>query len=131
MHPHAIVLLSVALASPSLAAAADLSIKGKVGYLQEWELSASLTPAGRESGQVRPGFEGSYRLVHTGACTTGDPETKSGKAVLDQTSAGVLRGTLQLDGATCSFSVARGRATRGFLECSNGTSVPMALESLR
>jgi hypothetical protein len=130
----ACLLSVVVLAASSFPATArTLQVVGTAGYLSEWELSAEVTAA--MSGN-REQFSGPLTLKHVGLCSANGPEEKSGKIEFyiskslwsSSQSSSKIHATLSIDGNRCSYSGQLSRGTSGFMECSDGSGIPLVIE---
>ena len=118
-----VVALALAAAA-SGAQAQSLHLAGKAGYLQEWELSATVAP----QDPLRKGaLSGPLTLKHVGICSAGGAEEKSGEIRLETTAASRITAKLTVDGAECAFSGTLSEASAGVLECPGIQGVPMSL----
>jgi hypothetical protein len=106
------------------ALAQSYSASGQVGYLQEWELKASLAKT-VTGGKVE--YSGPLTLTHVGLCSANGAEEKSGalRLTVSRANAGV-EGTLALDGDSCRIVASASRAYSGLLSCRNGQGVPIS-----
>jgi hypothetical protein len=111
-------------ASASAAPAQSYSASGQVGYLQEWELKASLAKT-VTGGKVE--YSGPLTLRHVGLCSTNGAEEKSGALTLrvSRSTAGV-EGTLAMDGDSCRIVASASRSYSGLMSCRNGQGVPIS-----
>jgi hypothetical protein len=118
----------VPLAAGSLPAPASaLQIAGTAGYLSEWELRAVVTAA--TSGD-RELFSGPLSLEHTGLCSANGPEKKSGKIefyISKASSSPEIHAMLFINGARCSYSGTLSGSPGGFMDCSDGSGIPLTL----
>ena len=117
----ALVVAILICAGAPAALAQSYSVSGQVGYLQEWEMKASLakTVAGRERGVFRPG--------DAAACRAVQHQRRRGKirrAAVDGFARGV-EGTLALAGDSCRIVAAASRSYSGLMNCRNGHGVPI------
>jgi hypothetical protein len=108
----------------SAALAQPYSASGQVGYLQEWELKASLAKT-VTGGKVE--YSGPLTLRHVGLCSTNGAEEKSGALTLrvSRSTAGV-EGTLAMDGDSCRIVASASRSYSGLMSCRNGQGVPIS-----
>jgi hypothetical protein len=119
--------LPIALMACVITAAAGAepyAASGQVGYLQEWELKASLarTVAG---GRIE--YSGPVTLRHVGLCSVNGVEEKSGKLRLTMSRGpGAAEGTLALEGDSCRIMATQAPAYSGLLTCRNGQGVPIS-----
>lgn len=120
--PALLLLLACASALPATAApaASTVAVEATAGYLGEWQFSARAEP----DPAARDRYAGSFKLVHTGICTTGGPEVREGRiAFVAAGDARTLRGEFDFGGATCSFLWRAGAPKPGLLDC-NGNRIP-------
>ena len=115
-------LIWVCFAAPA-ALAQSYSATGQVGYLQEWELKASLAKTADGSGQQ---FDGPATLRHVGLCSVNGVEEKSGTVRLTVSRSGI-EGTLALEGDNCKIVAAASRSYSGLISCHDGQAVPINL----
>ncbi|WP_439394601.1 hypothetical protein ACRQ5Q_35745 [Bradyrhizobium sp. PMVTL-01] len=95
---------------------------GKIGYLQEWEITGSLAKAA-----MRPAVEysGTLTLRHIGLCSINGVEQKQARMQLKVSSLR-LEGTLIMDDDECRI-VASGSSGSGLLTCRSGQDIPINL----
>ncbi len=106
------------------AAAEPYAASGQVGYLQEWELKASLA---RTASGGRIEYSGLVTLRHVGLCSVNGVEEKSGKLRLTLSRApGAAEGTLALEGDSCRIMATQAPSYSGLLTCRNGQGVPIS-----
>ncbi len=111
---------AAAVAAPAEPYAAS----GQVGYLQEWELTATLARTGSD-GRVE--YSGPMTLRHVGLCSANGVEEKSGLMRLTMSrSARSVEGTLAMDGDSCRLVASRSQSYSGLLTCRNGQGVPVS-----
>jgi hypothetical protein len=106
-----------------VALAQTYSAGGQVGYLQEWEIKASLAKTVTSNGQD---FQGPATLRHVGICSVNGVEEKSGVLRLKVSRSGV-EGTLAMEGDSCRIVAAAARSYSGLMSCHDGQSVPINL----
>src|ERR1700692_3295134 len=109
----------VCAAAPALAQ--SYSASGQVGFLQEWELKASLAKA--PAGTVED-FFGPVTLRHVGLCSVNGVEEKSGTLRLSVSRSGV-EGTLAMEDDSCRIAAVAAPSYSGLLRCRNGEGVPI------
>jgi hypothetical protein len=116
-------LLSAVLmfAGAPVALAQSYSASGQVGYLQEWEMKASLAKTVTGSGQD---FYGPVTLRHVGICSVNGAEEKSGVVRLTVSRSGI-EGTLAMEDDSCRIVASSSRSYSGLLSCRDGQSVPI------
>ncbi len=106
------------------AGAEPYAASGQVGYLQEWELKASLA---RTVSGGRIEYSGTATLRHVGLCSVNGVEEKSGKLRLTMSRApGPAEGTLALEGDSCRIMATQAPSYSGLLTCRNGQGVPIS-----
>lgn len=120
------VMVPLALSVLVTPANADLlQIVGYLGYLGEWELTASITEEGSSADKR---YSGALLMKHVGLCTQDGPEEKTGKiSVRMPRSSSQLEATLWVDSAECSY---RGILTdfySGSMTCTGREAVPLKL----
>jgi hypothetical protein len=118
----ALAMVMALVASP--ASAQSLNLAGKAGYLQEWELAATVTPTASRGGTE---FSGALVLKHVGVCSTGGIEEKSGELRFERLGASRIKAKLKLDGAECAFTGSLSETSTGLLECPGTQGVPLSL----
>lgn len=107
------------------AVAGDVAVSGRVGYLSEWEITATAraTSAGR-----RTEFVGPLVMKHTGACMPSGFVEKPGEIRFWRTgvfSAGI-QGVLSVGDERCAFEARQGTG-EGLLRCPGKGGVPLSL----
>ena len=118
-------LLSAMLicASAPAALAQSHSVSGKVGYLQEWEMKASLARKVTSSGED---FSGPVTLRHVGLCSVNGVEEKSGTVRLTVPARGsAVEGTLAMKDDNCRITASASKSFSGVLNCRDGQGVPI------
>jgi hypothetical protein len=106
------------------ACAEPYAASGQVGYLQEWELKASLAKS-VSGGRIE--YSGPVTLRHVGLCSANGVEEKSGKMRLTMSRApGAAEGTLAMEGDSCRIVAAQPPSYSGLLTCRNGQGVPIS-----
>jgi hypothetical protein len=95
---------------------------GRIGYLQEWEITGSLTKA-----TMRPAadYSGTVTLRHVGLCSINGVEQKQARIQLKVSSLR-LEGTLITDDDECRIA-ASGSSGSGLLTCRGGQDIPINL----
>jgi hypothetical protein len=112
----------VATCAIATAVAEPYAASGQVGYLQEWELKASLA---RTVSGGRIEYSGPVTLRHVGLCSVNGVEEKSGNIRLTMSRApGAAEGTLAMEGDSCRIVATQ--AYSGLLTCRNGQGVPIS-----
>jgi hypothetical protein len=106
------------------AAAEPYAASGQVGYLQEWELKASLAKT-TSGGRVE--YSGPVTLRHVGLCSVNGVEAKFGNMRLTMSRApGAAEGTLAMEGDSCRIVATKVPSYSGLLTCRNGQGVPIS-----
>jgi hypothetical protein len=110
--------------SAAAALAQSYSASGQVGYLEEWELKASLAKT-VTGGKVE--YSGPLTLRHVGLCSANGVEEKSGtlRLSVSRWTSGV-EGTLAMDGDSCRIVASQSRSYSGLLTCRNAQGVPIS-----
>jgi hypothetical protein len=120
-------IVPIAMMACVITAAVDAEpygASGQVGYLQEWELKASLA---RTVSGGRIEYSGPVTLRHVGLCSVNGVEEKSGKLRLTMSRApGAAEGTLALEGDSCRITATQAPSYSGLLTCRNGQGVPIS-----
>lgn len=104
----------------STAHAKTLELKGRMGFLSEWQFEGQLTQNDRGE------FQGQVILKHTGLCTHDGPVEK--QADIRMVVASRVSATISMDGVDCTFSARKSSAPDGVLICPHSTPLPLALE---
>ena len=117
----ALVSAILVCATAPAALAQSYSASGQVGYLQEWEMKASLAKA--PAGTVED-FSGPVTLRHVGLCSVNGVEEKSGTLRLSVSRSGV-EGTLAMEDDSCRIAAVAAPSYSGLLRCRNGEGVPI------
>ena len=114
-------LLVLTAATPTVWAQ-SYPASGKIGYLQEWEITGSLAKAA-----TRPAvdYSGTVALRHVGLCSVNGVEQKQARMQL-KVSSGRLEGMLIMDDDECRI-VASGSLGSGLLTCRSGQDIPINL----
>jgi len=106
------------------AGAEPYAASGQVGYLQEWELKASLAKS-VSGGRIE--YSGPVTLRHVGLCSVNGVEEKSGNMRLTMSRApGPAEGTLAMEGDSCRIVANQAPSYSGLLTCHNGQGVPIS-----
>jgi hypothetical protein len=119
-------MIATAMTATSVVAASaePYAASGQVGYLQEWELKASLAKT-VSGGRIE--YSGPVTLRHVGLCSANGVEEKSGKMRLTMSRApGAAEGTLAMEGDSCRIVAAQPPSYSGLLTCRNGQGVPIS-----
>ena len=119
------VLLSTIFVCTGMATAAaqTYSASGQAGYLQEWEMKASLTKTVTSGGAD---YDGPVTLRHVGLCSVNGVEEKSGTVQLKvsrRTSA--IEGTLAMSDDSCRIVASASPPYSGLMNCRDGQGVPI------
>jgi hypothetical protein len=116
----------LAQSAPARAQERSVEVSGKLGYLSEWDVSATVVP--HASGR-RQEFSGPLTVRHTGICTTNGPVEMTGEIRyrLVNWLSRQIDATLVLDGAECGFTGKLGDAYEGVLSCAQWRGVPLKL----
>jgi hypothetical protein len=117
-------LLVVLLALSSPAAAQSLQVKGKFGFIGEYEILATVS-ATTSSGFRE--FTGPMIVKHVGLCTHDGPDEKQGQLRLQKLSSSRIKATLLLDGQKCIFDGQLSEAKTGVMTCPSEPGVPIGL----
>jgi hypothetical protein len=106
------------------AGAEPYAASGQVGYLQEWELKASLAKTS-SGGKIE--YSGPVTLRHVGLCSANGVEEKSGRIRLTMSRApGAAEGTLAMEGDSCRIVANQAPPYSGLLTCRNSQGVPIS-----
>ena len=118
------VLLSAIWISAAVPAALaqSFSASGQVGYLQEWELKASLAKTATRNGED---YVGPVTLRHVGLCSANGVEEKSGTVRLVVSRSGI-EGTLAMKDDNCRIVASASRSHAGLLSCRDGQGIPIS-----
>ncbi|SDT60248.1 hypothetical protein [Bradyrhizobium canariense] len=107
------------------AGAKSLQVVGYLGYLGEWELTA--TVAENASGTPKE-YAGPLTMKHVGLCTQDGPEEKTGDIRLRiSTSSSQLDATVSVAGDKCSYSGRLSDFYTGTMNCPDREPVPLKL----
>jgi hypothetical protein len=121
----AFALTMVLLTLPAAAGAQSREVGGQVGFLGEWELTATVTER-VDNGMKQ--YVGPLSLKHVGVCTSEGPEEKTGELQLRiSDSSAHVRATLLIDGAECTYSGDLKEAYDGVMICPDRRAVPLTL----
>ena len=118
-------ILTVVLTAVGMSAQAQsLNVAGKAGYLEEWELAATVTPQDPE----QRNFSGPMTLKHVGVCSVGAVVEKSGELQFERMSGSQrVKAKLMVDGMQCAFEGALSETASGVLQCPGSSGVPFVL----
>lgn len=94
---------------------------GKIGYLQEWEITGSLAKAPMPAAD----YSGTVTLRHIGLCSINGVEQKPARIQLKVSSLR-LEGTLIMDDDECRIVASRSSGS-GLLTCRSGQDIPINL----
>jgi hypothetical protein len=104
--------------------AQSYSLSGQAGYLQEWEMKATLARTITSSGV---NYDGPVTLLHVGLCSVNGPVEKSGVVRLTVSRrASSVEGTLALKDDTCRIVASASKSHSGLLNCRDGQGVPVS-----
>ncbi len=104
--------------------AQSYSIEGTAGYLQEWEIKASLTKTVTSAGT---NFDGPVKLRHVGLCSVNGVEEKSGVVQLKVSRKNTaVEGTLAMQDDSCRIVASASQSYTGLLNCRDGQGVPIS-----
>jgi hypothetical protein len=117
----AILLALCICASAPVALAQSYYASGQVGYLQEWELKASLAKTVTGAGDE---YQGPVTLRHVGICSVSGVEEKSGVVQL-AVSRSRIEGKLTMKDDDCRIVASASRPYSGLLNCRSGQGVPI------
>lgn len=111
----------------SLATAQSYSASGQIGYLQEWEMKASLAKTVTATGAS---YDGPVTLRHVGLCSTNGIEEKSGTVQLRVSktlsmNVSSIEGTLAMKDDDCRIVASASQAYSGLLNCRDGQGIPI------
>lgn len=120
MRTPAAIVVSLLLSGPALAQ--SMQVKGSLGFLSEYEISASVSAP---SGGKR--YSGRMLVRHVGVCTHDGPEEKEGDLSLQMLSSSRVKATLSFDGQECTFSGRLSDSNIGSLDCPNRPPLPLRL----
>lgn len=103
-------------------AAEPITLAGKFGYLNEYEVSARLGAT-----DERGGYSGALLVRHVGLCSHDGPQEMAGEISLKQERAGAaVTAILAFNGRRCTFSGSLSEGATGELTCPDA-SVPASL----
>jgi hypothetical protein len=120
------IALLVAMLGAS-AQAQSLQVKGKFGYLGEYELSANVVAEAAEGKQE---FSGPMIVRHVGLCTHDGPNQMDGQIRLQIAAASArVTATLLFDGRECTYSGRLSETDIGELTCPGASAIPSSLWS--
>lgn len=117
-----LVAVSTCVAAPAVLAQ-SYSANGQIGYLQEWEMKASLTKTITNASAV---YSGPVTLRHVGLCSVNGVEEKSGAVELKvspKTSG--IEGTLSMKDDDCRIVASASQSYSGLLNCRDGQGIPI------
>jgi len=113
--------LLCALATP--VGAQSLQVFGYAGVLGEWELTADVV-----KNEKTNDFYGPLTMAHVGICTIDGPEEKKGEIRFQLSgSSSLIRATILIDGATCTYNAHLADFFTGAMTCPNRSAVPLKL----
>ena len=112
-------LILGATLSTACLAADGIALKGKFGFIGDWELTASLAGDGNS---------GAYTLRHIAACMPGEVSEKTGSITLSRVArGGRVTARLVMDGAECRFAGRLDEDSHGFVACPGKPKIPLTL----
>lgn len=125
--PAPVLLAAIALSAFSGPSVAQSWLaEGKIGYLQEWEMTASLA----SSEGARSGLAGPITLRHVGQCSTDGAEQKSGTLELRVSSqSSRVVGMVTFADDQCRLDASGTQAYSGLMTCRDG-GVPISFSIL-
>jgi hypothetical protein len=124
MTPCMIAICMIAACIADWAGAEPYAASGQVGYLQEWELKASLAKT-LSGGRIE--YSGPMTLRHVGLCSVNGVEERSGNMRLTMSRApGAAEGTLAMEGDSCRIVANQAPSYSGLITCRNGQGVPIS-----
>ena len=119
-------LVGLALCTIAATAHADvLQITGTTGYLSEWRFDVALAKQATDDG-----YAGPVLWKHIGVCGVNGPEEKNGEINVQIRRMGPLsrvNATVSFEKLRCTYSGPYSTNVKGFMECSDRTSLPLAL----
>jgi hypothetical protein len=115
--------LPAILSISSSALAQSYAANGQIGYLQEWEMRASLARTVTSGGVS---YDGPVTLRHVGLCSVNGVEEKSGvvRLKVSPKTAGI-EGTLAIEDDNCRIVASAPPSYSGLLNCRDGQGVPI------
>jgi hypothetical protein len=122
------VLIAFSVASTGFAHAESVRVEGKVGYLSEWQLSATVTKSATNERE----YSGPAVIRHVGLCAPGHPVEMTGTlryTVVPGWMSSRLVATISLDGKECSFEGKWSGTYEGALSCDAWRGVPLSLSA--
>jgi hypothetical protein len=115
------VSLILMVAAPPAARAQSYSAQGRIGYLGEWEIKASLAKIVGGAG-----YAGPVTLRHVGLCSTNGVEEKSGTVEFRfSPGAQTIEGTLSMADDNCRIIASAAPSHAGSMNCRDGQGVPI------
>jgi hypothetical protein len=119
-----ISLFLVLWASP--ARAGEVAVTGRLGYLSEWEITATARPTA--TGR-RKEFTGPLVMKHVGVCMPNGSVEKSGEVRFWRTGllSSRIEGVLTFEDEQCSFE-AQEATQEGLMQCPHKGGVPLSLK---
>jgi hypothetical protein len=113
--------LPAILSISSSALAQSYAANGQIGYLQEWEMKASLARTVTSSGV---NYNGPVTLRHVGLCSVNGVEEKSGVLRVSPKTEGI-EGTLAMEDDNLRIVASAPPSYSGLLNCRDGQGVPI------
>jgi hypothetical protein len=120
------VLICFAALGASQARAADLAVTGHLGYMSEWEISATARTIGAGRGGE---FTGPLVIKHLAPCMPDETAEKSGEIRFRRTGllSSWIEGELTFDKERCTFKAREG-TDEGIMNCPDKGGVPLTLK---
>ena len=125
MRQHRVLLAAyaIALCAPASVRAQTYSAEGQIGYLQEWEMKASLVKTAGNAGAT---YVGPVTLRHVGLCSANGVEEKSGVFELKiSPRPSDVEGTLVMANDNCHVVASAAQGYSGLLNCRDGQGIPI------
>lgn len=119
-------LICFAALGVSQARAADVAVTGRLGFMSEWEISATARTIGTGRGGE---FTGPLVIKHLAACMPNETAEKSGEIRFRRTGllSSWIEGELTFDKERCTFEAREG-TDEGTMKCPNKGGVPLNLK---
>jgi hypothetical protein len=120
-----LLVAAISIVATAPLAAETLQIKGKTGYLGEYEIKATLID---QAGKGKKEFSGRMTVTHVGLCTHAGPdEIVSDIKVQYVGWTSRVEATFDFDGAACNFRGPLSQSTTGVMTCAGKPAVPFTL----
>jgi hypothetical protein len=101
----------------------SLQLTGYSGNLAEWSLAATLV-----SDETSGGFNGALTMEHTGLCSLGGPERRTGEMRLRVARFGsTMSARMLIDGIECTYDGTLSDVYTGMLLCPGTRPVPLTV----